>query len=156
MHKLLIVCTLVTLPVAASAQLKETCGKTPVVSTEVRGKRIELILDGAAIAKTRTWTPASGDPPLSVSKAAAAALAWAKVRYKRYDSVRITELGLKEYSCSQLSNHWYYLVEFSPSIDGNRLYGSGNWAAVLMDGTVVGPIETSVGPDKSLERTRER
>jgi hypothetical protein len=126
------------------------------MSTEDNGKRIELVLDGAAVAKTQAWTPTSGEPPLSVSKAAAAALAWAKVRYERYDTVKITELSLKEFSCFSLLDRWYYHVEFSPIIDGNRLFGPGNWAAVLMDGTVVGPKETSTRTNASPDRTRER
>ena len=156
MHKLLIAFVLCAAPLTALAQAPFSCGSTPVVSTEDNGKRIELVLDGAAVAKTPKWSPAKGEPPLSVSKAAAAALAWGKVRYKRYDSVEITELSLKQYSCSRLSEHWYYQVEFTPIMEGNRLFGSGNWAAVLMDGTVVGPIETSMSSNKSLERTRER
>ena len=156
MHKLLIVCTLSALPISVLGQSLHGCGPTPVVSTEDKGRHIELVLDGAAVARTPTWAPTKGDPPLSVSKAAAAALAWAKVRYKRYDSVKITELSLKEFSCSSLPDHWFYQVAFTPIIDGNKLFGSGNWAAVLMDGTVVGPIETSMSSNKSLERTRER
>jgi hypothetical protein len=155
MQKLLIVCTLCAVPVAALGQSFYGCGSTPVVSTEDKGRRIELVLDGAAVAKTPTWTPTKGEPPLSVSKAAAVALAWAKVRYKRYDSVEITELSLKEFSCSSVSDRWYYQVEFAPIMDGNRLFGSGNWAAVLMDGTVVGPIETTMSSNKSLERARD-
>jgi hypothetical protein len=128
---------------AAQAQLRGSCGATPVLSTEDNGKRIELILNGDQVAKTAKWDPTKGEPPLSVSKAAAAALAWAKVKYKRYDSVQITEISLHQYSCSELDEHWYYRIEFAPMMDGNKLFGSGNWAAVLMDGTVVGPVEKS-------------
>jgi hypothetical protein len=94
MQKLLIVFTSMALPVAATAQFFDSCGATPVVSTEEKGKRIELILDGAAVAKTQSWTPTSGEPPLSVSKAAAAALAWAKIRLRSDHGVELEGVQL--------------------------------------------------------------
>jgi hypothetical protein len=114
------------------------CGKMSVMSvTEETGQTIELILDSAAIEKAPTWSPGAGNPPLPVSRAVEIANAWAKSRYARFDSVEIREISLKSLGCSSPKG-WYYVFDFVPVIDGNRAYGSGNWAAVLMDGTVVG------------------
>jgi hypothetical protein len=125
---------------AANAAAQTECGKHSVMSTEDdKGRRIELVLDSAKVAKTPRWTPGDGDPPLSLARAVTAALAWAKERYKRYDSVTIREIALVEYSCSSVTGRWYYRVDFMPMMEGSRLLGSGNFAAVLMDATVIAP-----------------
>ena len=153
MKKAIIAAILLVLPSASFGQSMYRCGVITVMSAEESGKRISLVLDSAVVARTSKWTPGNGEPPLSVARAASIALAWATERYKRYDSVGIRELSLAQFNCWSLSDHWYYRVEFAPIIDGNRLLGSGNWAAVPMDGTVVAPIETRVSADEPLEGT---
>src|SRR5687768_4050307 len=117
------------------------CGKHSVYgTTDEKGRKIELVLDSTALQRGPSWSPGTGvEPPLSVAKASRFALAWAKAKYTRYDSVEIREIVLASYSCSISQDRWYYRIEFSPIIDGNRVFGMGNFAAVLMDGSVVGP-----------------
>jgi len=117
------------------------CGKSSVYgTTDEKGRKIELVLDSVAVQRGPGWSPGTNkEPPLSIAKASRIALAWAKGKYTRYDSVEIREISLVPYSCSMSQDHWYYRIEFTPVIDGNRAFGMGNFAAVLMDGSVVGP-----------------
>lgn len=142
----------IALCVIDAAASEGPCGLTPVLSAEQDGKRFQLVVDSAHVQKTPAWNPSKGDPPLSFAELVTAAMAWAKERYKRYDSVTIREITLVEYGCSRMQDRWYYRVDFSPVMDGKRLWGSGYFAAVLMDGTVVGPTESQVSPNPSLER----
>jgi hypothetical protein len=132
------------------------CGKMAVLSTETGNKRIELIIEENKIAKTPAWNPTMGEPPISVAKASAIALAWAKNRFKRFDSVMIREIALVEYTCASQSSRWYYRFDFVPLMDNNRVYGSGYWAALLMDGSMIQPIEKVVTPAASKESLQRK
>ena len=114
----------------------------PVMSTRKdNGKEIGLFISLQQIKATQKWSPSSGEPPLSISKAYLIAKEWARNHFTRYDDARVKEITLREYRCSLVSNHWYYFFEINPVIEGNELYGSGNWLAVLMDGTTIGTRE---------------
>ncbi len=127
---------------AAVSPLKAACGKTAVMSaTGADGRKVELVLDSAIVERTPKWSPGAGEPPLSLTRATKAASAWAKKRYSRFDVVEIREVSLTSLGCTSSRNHWYYVFDFAPIMDGNRMYGSGNWAAVLMDGTIIGATQ---------------
>ena len=121
------------------------CEARPVFSTaKGDGSAVGLVLSSSQMADTPAWSPTEGEPPLSISEASRIAIEWAEAEYTRYDSVEIFSIDLNRYQCSSpdspnLRSRWYYNFSFSPVIDGNRLFGGGNFAAVLMDGTVVGP-----------------
>ncbi|MEE8548937.1 MAG: hypothetical protein V3S74_05645 [Alphaproteobacteria bacterium] len=116
------------------------CGRYPVMSTTKEdGTRIGLIIHNEQIEKTPKWSPGEGEPPLPLAQTIAIATKWAKGKYSRYDSVKVWSIDLKEFGCGSLKGHWYYIVHFKPVIDGNTLFGGGNFAAVLMDGTVIEP-----------------
>ena len=116
------------------------CGDRPVMTTQKEdGTTIGVVITEEQQNKAPKWKPGSGEPPLSLSKAIDAALAWGKKNYKRYDDVQVQSISLSAIGCSTAKDKWYYLVHFSPIIDGNALYGSGYFAGVLMDGTVIGP-----------------
>lgn len=119
------------------------CGSGyPVLSTEKDdGTKIGLFISSEQVEATVSWDPGKSEPPLSVSDAYRLAREWGKKEYVRYDSIEVRELKLTKYRCSSVSNRWYYVIDFAPVIDGNELWGSGNWLAVLMDGTIIGPRE---------------
>jgi hypothetical protein len=122
------------------------CGKTSVLSgTKEDGTKVELIIDSAALEKTPTWRPGQGDPPFSVAKAVEAGTAWAKDHYKRFDGVEVERISLHDFGCSGKHDHWFYIIEFAPVMDGSRMFSSFNWAAVLFDGTVIGTTESKHG-----------
>ena len=118
------------------------CGNHALISTtKDNGKKIGLFISPEQIKKTPTWSPQNGEPPLSVSKAFTILKKWSKEYYARYDDVAIHEISLKKYHCLNISDHWFYSFELAPIIEGNQLRFSGNWAAVLFDGTVIGTKE---------------
>jgi hypothetical protein len=123
------------------------CGNEAVFGmTDESGNKTELILNDSAMEHSPKWVIGNGEPPLSVAKAVSIALAWAKKNYKRYDSVEIHEITLaSDEGCSGRDIHWYYRVEFMPIIDGHRMFGAGDVAAVLMNGMVIGPTRTKKG-----------
>ncbi len=119
------------------------CGKFPVMSgTKEDGTRVELILDSDQIKKTPAWSPGQGEPPFSVQRAVEVGITWANDHYKRFDSVEVSQISLRPFGCSTERNHWYYVIDFTPVMDGSRMHSSFYWAAVLFDGTVVGATES--------------
>jgi hypothetical protein len=105
------------------------------------GTEIGLYVSEERVSQTAKWSPGTGNPPLVITRAIEIALEWAEQEYSRYDSVEINEISLREYGCSTVEGHWVYIFDFRPVIDGNSLLGGANWAAVLMDGSVIGPTE---------------
>jgi hypothetical protein len=117
------------------------CGDRPVMTAmKDDGTAIGIVISDEQRKKSPAWNIESGEPPLPVSKAVIAAKAWGKKTYTRYDDVRIHSISLSPIDCFSVKDRWYYLVTFSPVIDGNAIFGSGYFAAVLMDGTVIGPV----------------
>lgn len=78
---------------------------------------------------------------LSIAKAVQLAEAWAKSEFKRYDSAKTNAISLTSYGCPDQKERWYYVLHFSPMIDGHVLFGSGHFSGVLMDGTVISPTK---------------
>ncbi len=116
------------------------CGRYPLLTTTKEdGTRIGVVVSDEQMKKTPKWSPGKGEPPLPLTQAIAIATKWAKGKYTRYDSVKVWNIDLQERGCGNLKGRWYYIVHFKPVIDGNAVFGGGNFAAVLMDGTVIGP-----------------
>jgi len=134
---------LVSVFLAAGANSAFACSSDrPVLSTEKDdGTKVGLFISMTQIEATPEWNPEDGEPPLSISTAYRLVKDWGNQEYARYDSVKVQGLRLTAYGCSRVSDRWYYVIDLAPVIDGNKLWGSGNWAAVLMDGTVIGPRE---------------
>jgi hypothetical protein len=121
------------------------CDDRPVMTTtDPDGNTTELFIPDDRLNKAPRWMPGQGEPPLPVSKAISIAQAWAGKAYSRFDSVRINEVTLARAGCGE--GQWYYRLDFSPVVDGNVLYGSGYWVAVLMDGTVVPTKKSKKNP----------
>jgi hypothetical protein len=128
------------------------CGNSVVMSTTGEdGRTIELVIDYAVAQKTPEWAPGRGDPPLSVARASEIAQEWAEQKYARFDGVEIREIMLSALGCTSSEDHWFYTFDFTPVMEGQRMYGIGNWAAVLMDGTVIG-AEHSGPPDEPIDK----
>jgi hypothetical protein len=122
------------------------CGKRPVMTTTRQdGTKVGVLISDAQFAKAPSWSIGDGEPPLPISKAVEIGRKWAAVEYKRYDSVRIQSISLSQSSCMSDSRKWYYMLHFVPVMDGNPVYGGGNFAAVLLDGTIVGPTQLKDG-----------
>jgi len=115
----------------------EADGKMKVYSLTDDGGTYQLILDAAAIARTPSWAPGSGEPPLSITKVVSAVSSWAKQYYPNADEIRVRSVDLKIFQCT--NNHWYYQVELMPIANGRSMAGVATFAGVLMDASIVEP-----------------
>lgn len=128
--------------ITGAAAAEGACGRTPVmsVSTPDQGT-IELIVDGEALKKAPRWDERASEPPLPISRVAELSLTWARNHYARFDNVELSEIRLKRAPCSSMHGYWFYVVEFTPQLEGAQMLGPGNWLGVLMDGTLVEPVK---------------
>jgi hypothetical protein len=86
------------------------------------------------------WEPEKGEAPLSMSAAVAAAKAAVARRHPKFDDFKATAISLHGINCyPAIPGKWYYVVTFSPVVEGQPFFGGGFWEVVLMDGTVVEP-----------------
>jgi hypothetical protein len=119
------------------------CGDSPVMTTtRDDGTQIRLVISEDDIVAAPAWNPINGEPPLGLSQAYQVAMNWAKANYTRYDDVKVREISLTKYSCYTTADRWYYTFDLIPTLDGNDLFGTGNWVAVLMNGRVVAPTRS--------------
>lgn len=135
-HMIAIAVLGISLPAAAD------CGSRAVMTTTREdGTKIGVVVSDAQFANAPTWSPDKGEPPLSIAQVVKVSSTWAKEHFKRFDSVQVQSISLSEIGCTPGKRSWYYLVHFAPVIDGSRIYSGGHFAAVLMDGTVIGPTQ---------------
>ena len=119
-----------------------SCEDLAVISMQKDdGTRVGLVVPSESLKKAPKWIPDNGEPPLSISEARTTVLEWAADKFTRYDSVEISEISLRKSGACSGGEYWFYIFDLRPVIEGNSLWGSGNWAAVLMDGTVIGTTE---------------
>ena len=125
--------------VSLSTTAEADCGKRAVISMKgADGVTMGIRISEAQFEKAPPWSPGHGEPPLSISRVVQIAENWAKTRYRGFDSAKIHNVSLTEFGCADERKHWYYLVQFLPIKDGKSTF-SGDFAAVLLDGTLVGP-----------------
>ena len=108
--------------------------------TDMDGKTTILIVPRSKVVNGPQWSPKSSNVPLSMNGAYELVKSWASTNLTRYDSIEVQSIKAERYGCwfgSSNKDYWYYVIEYSPVIDGNKLYGSGNLLAVLMSGEVV-------------------
>ena len=118
------------------------CGSRTVWRTaRDDGTKIGIVVSDTQFARAPKWSPEKGEPPLSISQVVKISSSWAKDNFKRFDSAQIQSISLAEIGCASGERQWYYLVRFFPTIDGKRVYSDGQFSAVLMDGTVIGPTQ---------------
>lgn len=117
------------------------CQDLPLMQLRTQdGANIRIYALDELMDRTKTWDmDRRGDPPLPLSRALAIARNWAEKTYKDADEVRIGRISLHERRCGFARGRWYYIFDFDPVQDGKLLLGTGHFAAVLMDGTVIGP-----------------
>jgi hypothetical protein len=121
------------------AEYSLACGNYPVMSTKKEdGAKVGIVIPETTIKSTPEWSPVQGEPPLSISTVFRIVKDWSKHEYARYDDIAIRQISLREYGCTRHASRWFYIVDFQPVIDGNKLWGTANWVAVLLDGTVIG------------------
>ncbi|MCB1574167.1 MAG: hypothetical protein KDI80_09320 [Xanthomonadales bacterium] len=106
------------------------------------GTRVSLTIDGEKVANAPLWNVAQGDPPLSLAHASQIAAAWASKHYGDAGGFQIREITLRSFGCFPKNEYWYYIVNFTPIVNGKRTYETGSFVAVLMDGSTAEPVFT--------------
>ena len=140
--RIVLLAVFIAFTVNVSAAVAFGCNDHPVLSTtKDDGTKVGIFISEEQIRGTPGWVPEASEPPLPVSQAAELVKQWAEERYSRFDGVDIGSISLNRFVCRGGKTHWYYIFHLRLKIDGNRLYGTGNFAAVLFDGTVIGPKE---------------
>jgi len=142
MLRIVLLSVLVASSSAASLADDSYCDSQPIFSTRLEdGTTLSLVLTRSQLNGSPKWAPGDGEPPLSVAKATAIGLAWARKKLARFDDVRVQDITLRPTMCGASGKQWYYIINFSPVIDGETLYTSGHFAAVLMSGELVEPVK---------------
>jgi hypothetical protein len=103
------------------------------------GATTEFWASDSVLLKTPEWRPADGDPPLSVARAVAIATAAAKAQHPKFDDVEVRDVHIMTASCGRGVTRWFYSIDFSPVIDGQRMFGGSIGAVVLMNGDLLEP-----------------
>ena len=133
-----------TLAFSANAEFKFCEDFSPYSAKGNDGKETKLIIPGSKIFNSVGWQPELAlEPSLSPLAVHDMAVQWAVNNLPKYDGVDITSISLKKYGCmppNTQKKYWYYLVEYNPIINGNSMFGSGTWLAVLLSGEVIAPV----------------
>jgi len=120
-----------------------SCGSYPVVYVKYKdGVNIGLFITPNDMKNSPNWDVSGNDePPIGVVQSKKIAIDFVKKKHQEFDDVRIKNIKLNMADCTNGISGWYYLYTINPVIDGNELWGKGNWIAVLMDGSVIEPRE---------------
>lgn len=108
-------------------------------TTNSSGVKTSLYLSPDNFLGSPSWDASAGAPPLGVGSAISTALDWAERENPKYDGVEFDELSLLSYQCRSGSTYWFYLIDYTPTFDGNEVHGARSWVAVLFDGSIIGP-----------------
>ena len=108
-----------------------------------RGAQIVWEVASTRIDRQASWAPEDGPPPLAITKAVELGATWMRKKHPEIKEFNADQISLHSYSHTNgaRSGIWYYQVDYSPVVGGNRLRGDfGVYTAiVLFDGTVVEP-----------------
>ncbi|ATC88749.1 MULTISPECIES: hypothetical protein [Pseudoalteromonas] len=133
---------LVLLPLFAQANTDFCEDHTPRTTATHGGEKYGLVVPGSKVKKAGSWSPKEMvSPPLATYKAYSLVQDWAVSNLPKFDGIEIRSVELVKYHCLvgfSKEEYWYYIVEYDPLLDGNKMYGSKNFVAVLMSGEVIG------------------
>lgn len=86
------------------------------------------------------WEPDEGHPPpLDMDLAIKLARDAVKLRYPNYDEYQVWKIDMVRIGWNY-DDRWFYVITFRPIDDGMLIAGTGFFATVLMDGTVIEPV----------------
>jgi hypothetical protein len=93
------------------------------------------------IAKLAEWFPEKSNPPLGTPEAIAIVKKALRADYPKYDDFITVNLKLQKAVSPKYQNRWFYVIELNPQLNGDIQYRSWITMVILMDGTVVKPVE---------------
>lgn len=133
-------------------------GDTIVLCTAHNGTNAAVTLyevERERLAAQPTWDPVSGDPPLSVSAAVARARAWIGTQPYGSSSQTVHNISMTRHMASTYTT-WVYSINFDLGLIG---VGKPEWylkprqAYVLLDGSIVEPVQHPEGDTRALDRS---
>jgi hypothetical protein len=110
-----------------------------LIRAEYDGKMMEYSIPGKRVEKLPKWNHSQPIIPLPVHTATSKALAWMKIRNPKIESFEPYRIELVKVQSTGINDLWYYTVSFSGNVGGQRMFGGGLQAIVLMDGSIVEP-----------------
>jgi hypothetical protein len=117
----------------------QTQGEVPLFKAQNEGKVLDYSISQARADKLPKWDPTQPTVPLQINEAVAKAQAWIEKKNPRIDSFVPNRIELGRVSYGRFFGLWYYTVGFDGVVGGQRMYGWGLQAVVLMDGSIVEP-----------------
>lgn len=117
------------------------CDEKPVyVESLADGRTFAIFMETAQVNQSPRWSD-EGMPAMTWMAATKFLSRWASEKYKNYDDWKYYQISIRSFECAELSQHRFYLFHLVVTKDGVKTFGRQHFAAVLLDGTVVGPTE---------------
>ena len=117
------------------------CDANPVYRESLPdGRTFAIFMTTAQVQRSPRWND-DGQPAMTWMAATRYLGEWAREQYRGHDDVKYYQIGIKSFECPDLKDHRFYLFHLVVRNNGVETYGGQHFAAVLLDGTVVGPRE---------------
>lgn len=130
---------LLTILIAACPAYGQTLDDVPLFKAQNEGKVLDYSISQARADRLPKWDPTQPTIPLQIHEAVAKAQAWIKKKNPKIESFLPNRIDLGRVSYGRFFGLWYYTVGFDGVVGGQRMYGWGLQAVVLMDGSIVEP-----------------
>ena len=130
---------LFTILIAACPAYGQTQDDVPLFKTQNEGRVLAYSISQGRANRLPKWDLAQPTIPLQIHEAVAKAQAWVKKKNPKIESLIPNRIDLGRVSYGRFLGLWYYEVGFDGVVGGQRLYGWGLQAVVLMDGSIVEP-----------------
>lgn len=98
--------------------------------------RLVIFVAESDIRNTPEWSPARGNPPLTIAGVVSKVLQWCE-KDKNLKNANILKIELKPILRFEKQNRWYYLVQLQTPNSGQHTI---QYLAILMDGKILPAI----------------
>jgi hypothetical protein len=132
-------------PAASTISQVPQRGSAPIQIMEVgdpSGPRDVYAISESTLVGIPEWQPEKDPPPLSIAKAVSLAREWAKKEHAKFDDLQLRNIQVQEIQCSSpVRNRWFYMLGLDPVVEGRTSWSGGVTVIVLMDGSIVTPVQ---------------
>jgi hypothetical protein len=105
------------------------------------GRQFEYVVRKEAFAGMLEWRPENQDPPLPLPRAIGIAKRAACIEHPEFEDLELTDVRIASAQAYKNEKRWYYAIGLWPVLKGQLLRANQVTVVVLMDGTVVMPVE---------------
>lgn len=117
------------------------CDREAAYVQEVKdGRKFAIFMTREQVKRSPVWKD-SGMPAMTWMRASDFLIKWAKTKYAGYDEVKLYQIQIEGFPCSDLQQYRFYVFQLYLARKGEEILGGEHFAAVLLDGTVIGPTE---------------